>query len=953
MVCAAQSRWTTLRRSLTLAACIAAVITLVGTSDLENYDHSFISLDRGTEFETLKVLGRPVFTLALGLGVRLPLHGGLQVSPAALLAPYVPEPVTYWLLLTLVIGAAAFLVRHALEPLCGRVISSIATWLLFWSLPIVNYTITDDWPETAVTYCAFVACIFAPHALLEVRSGPAEGKRRLIASLSILALLWSALEISHPGYWPLLAVTLLMSAALVAIRTDCRLRSRLAIIAMVGCISCVAIALIAPDVVREMLVAGDALATMKRPERGTEGGSFWLANSPFIVHGSARRPFMYLVMTVSALMIGLGSENAARRRLSVGSAIAACACGIAAATLSTPRFRLAPSVLSALRDPAIGFAVFSAACAAGSLQANRVVRTIGPTTAAVLLFLTALQGPVVATATAFQERGLGNLFDGRLAPRGTTPPHLRMSQRGLSPDRVVKGSRIALWPDVGSLMRNQKEARGDFVDAGYVLLTATTKQRTMRRVAEPNDVLFEQEVSLPADILCSRPAVQFLQLEYLLAPGPVPCDAWTPMEPPLIVDEWLTVYTAGAPDRQVRTLPAATLPEPLRREPAISSRSSLLSTLSPLNGSSLLIGPRTVVIHQAAPSASSGLTFVLPLAFDSAWTASSGRVHEVAGLVALTGADQSDIVVSFVPDAVAVLRSIATLVAQIIACLGLIGLALVVPNTLAADTRVDRLVNRVLRQLRRASMSIVRRLFPDVDLLHVLYAAILVYSLDWQPTNATRTGLLVALLLPAAALAVMRLGRWRSTRGWIGGGLLAAAIVRTMANGSLAVDATHDPLFWAIAAAAGLAVAILTRRRRLVSAAASAIAAATAMVATLLPLVPPFDSAFPRVDSHIVRESLTSLYTHLGLAVTVALVILWVCAMFSHVWRWRTWGPVALAARAALLTGAVLCLAGALPSPQLGPLWMATVGMLMGLADADSRADVEQPLREGADQRAV
>jgi Mg2+/citrate symporter len=174
-----------------------------------------------------------------------------------------------------------------------------------------------------------------------------------------------------------------------------------------------------------------------------------------------------------------------------------------------------------------------------------------------------------------------------------------------------------------------------------------------------------------------------------------------------------------------------------------------------------------------------------------------------------------------------------------------------------------------------------------------------------------------------------------------------------MANGSLAVDATHDPLFWAIAAAAGLAVAILTRRRRLVSAAASAIAAATAMVATLLPLVPPFDSAFPRVDSHIVRESLTSLYTHLGLAVTVALVILWVCAMFSHVWRWRAWGPVALAARAALLTGAVLCLAGALPSPQLGPLWMATVGMLMGLADADSRADVEQPLREGADQRAV
>jgi hypothetical protein len=155
-----------------------------------------------------------------------------------------------------------------------------------------------------------------------------------------------------------------------------------------------------------------------------------------------------------------------------------------------------------------------------------------------------------------------------------------------------------------------------------------------------------------------------------------------------------------------------------------------------------------------------------------------------------------------------------------------------------------------------------------------------------------------------------------------------------MAKGSLAVDATHDPLFWAIVAAAGLAVAIVSRRRRLVSAAASAIAAATTMVGMLLPLVPPFDAAFPRLDSYIVRESLTALSTHLGPAVTGALVILWVCAIFGHVWRWRAWGPVALPARAALLTGGILCLAGALPSPQLGPIWMATVGALMGLADA-------------------
>jgi hypothetical protein len=145
-----------------------------------------------------------------------------------------------------------------------------------------------------------------------------------------------------------------------------------------------------------------------------------------------------------------------------------------------------------------------------------------------------------------------------------------------------------------------------------------------------------------------------------------------------VVDDWLTVHTpVAALDRRVRALPATTLSEALRREPALGGRSSLVSALSPLRGSSLTIGARDVVIHQDAPSASTGLTFVLPLAFDSAWTASSGRIHDVAGLVALTEADQPDIVLRFVPDAVAVLRSIATTAAQLVGCLGLIGLAFV------------------------------------------------------------------------------------------------------------------------------------------------------------------------------------------------------------------------------------------------------------------------------------
>src|ERR1051325_8668125 len=80
-------------------ALLAAFVTLIGTHDLENYNHSFFSLDRGTRMEMIKVFGQPVYTLAVGLGVRLPLHGNLGASPAAMLAPRLPEPITYWLLL--------------------------------------------------------------------------------------------------------------------------------------------------------------------------------------------------------------------------------------------------------------------------------------------------------------------------------------------------------------------------------------------------------------------------------------------------------------------------------------------------------------------------------------------------------------------------------------------------------------------------------------------------------------------------------------------------------------------------------------------------------------------------------------------------------------------------------------------------------------------------------------
>src|SRR3989338_5873691 len=130
--------------TIAFGGAIAALLILAGTRDLEGYDHSFFSLDRGTAVEAVEVLGHPVYTLALGLGVRLPLHGSLGASPAAAIAPVVPAPLTYWLLMTCAMATALLVVRHALEPLCGRIVSWLATVLLFCSPPIVNYAIYDD-----------------------------------------------------------------------------------------------------------------------------------------------------------------------------------------------------------------------------------------------------------------------------------------------------------------------------------------------------------------------------------------------------------------------------------------------------------------------------------------------------------------------------------------------------------------------------------------------------------------------------------------------------------------------------------------------------------------------------------------------------------------------------------------------------------------------------------------
>ncbi|MBI4486817.1 MAG: hypothetical protein HY655_12470 [Acidobacteria bacterium] len=195
--------------TVAFSGLIAAVPLALGTSDLESYEQAWFSMDRGTAVQTVRILGHPVYTLAIGLGARLPLLPNLGASPAAFLAPYLPAPWTYWLLMTCAIAMAAFTVRHALEPLCGRIVSWLALVLLFCSAPMVNYTLTDDWIETAVAYCGFVACVFSPHAILSLcgTHRPSAGRhlhgtaiRRHLKRASRRAV-WHAIECCPGSAW--------------------------------------------------------------------------------------------------------------------------------------------------------------------------------------------------------------------------------------------------------------------------------------------------------------------------------------------------------------------------------------------------------------------------------------------------------------------------------------------------------------------------------------------------------------------------------------------------------------------------------------------------------------------------------------------------------------------------------------------------------------------------------
>jgi hypothetical protein len=655
--------------TLAFGGGIAAIMIGFGTRDLEGYEHAFFSLDRGTAVEAVEVLGHPVYTLAIGFGIRLPLQASLGASPIAALAPYMPTPLTYWALLAFSIGAAVMIARHALEPMCGRLVSWLAMVLLFFSVPMVNYTVTDDWPETAVTYCVFVGCVFAPHALLALRNSHTSANVRRCAGLSLVGAVWSLVALSHPGLWPLLGASLALTATLALCRSDHPFRARLTVVTALAIVSFVAVAMQLPDIIRELDLAVEGGSIARAVSDAP--GSLISANAFLFGQVGPRMPFTFLVMALLSFSIGLTLNDVHSRRLIVGSALISIVLSIAAVRLSPGSAAYAPSTTWALRDPAIAFAILSAACAAGALRKSPNVKYfVGPVVAT--FAIAGLQGPSLAAYIALTDDSAGGWN------QDMTTREARVSIRGLPRDRVPPGERLALWPGVRRAMRSEAMASTDFADAGYLLTTAWTKQRTMRGLVEPNNVLFDQATDLSSQVLCDPNAVRFLRLRYLVMPPDVECEPWARMSD-LQVDDRFDLGVATEWDDMVRALPLANLSDRVAREPALSAGSVLLPALVPLSGSSLSIAGTSVAIQLADVSFADGQALVLPVAYDSAWHTSSGRVQNVGGLVALVDVDQRQVNVDYVPDAVAVLRAASMTLAQILAVVGFLGLACIRP----------------------------------------------------------------------------------------------------------------------------------------------------------------------------------------------------------------------------------------------------------------------------------
>jgi hypothetical protein len=454
-----------------------------------------------------------------------------------------------------------------------------------------------------------------------------------------------------------------------------------------ACVGAVALGMHVPDLAREQALATGLV-------RDGQGAAGWLlASNRFPWNApDPRAPFTMLAAALASIVAVCAASR--RWRLVVWSAAAlSLGFGLAAARMPYFRFALgsfdvAPSTIWTLRDPAIVFATLGGAFACAGLVGPRRAAGASGTTAPRAAPIR-WAGAAVVTLCAVQSAGYATAllqsvpaFPGTPWNHDWSPQAARAARRGIPANVGTQGLRVALWPGVREDMRRSASPSTIWPDAGYPLVTAWTKNRTMAGLVQPNPVLFDQTTDLSSEVLCDAVAAPFLRLRYLVIPDGQTCDGWSGVSGARIDGRW-TMAQFAVPDLRAFAVRVDSLTPQERDAPAFGGNMRFVHHLAAVTGSSLTVAGNRLLVAFNGQATDPALAVVLPVGYDPGWRTTSGRTRNLAGLLAVEHIGAPQVELTFAPDAALRVRALGMLAAQVAGAVG-IALASVLPR---ADNR--------------------------------------------------------------------------------------------------------------------------------------------------------------------------------------------------------------------------------------------------------------------------
>lgn len=649
--------------SLTLAVLVPATVWAIGVRDLESYQHAMFSLVADSPGR-VSLLGIPVYEAGVGLGARLPLHGNFTAHPLAPLLAQTDARFAYFTLFAVHLFVSTRLLTAAARRLGGTgVWAVLPAVLLSVSLPVVCYSVSNDWPETLTGLLGMAACVggvlWLPAWTLRGYPTYRSAAAHALVGLSVPGLIAAS---GHPGYWPIttVAVVLALLTRIAVAQPSLRVMARAACFAAAGWLLPGVIAVTtALDLRAEWLAAGAGA------RRHVQGPVAWTLDALTGTAGAGTRiAFAAPLLALALLAATLGSR---RRKIAAALLFAWLGCTVLAQLTPGDPYWFLPSTIWGFRDPGIVFAVLAVPVAAQCGRTARALAAVGS--------IHVIAASVLALA-ALGDRSEGAWTHGTPAVPDSVPALL-------SAVGAREGDRILLSREVAQAMRGRAEATGihalsDLAAAGFHTVAAWTKVRQLEWALASGDP-HETWVVPTDEAVCSTGTLRLLGIDWLAVDAAVAASG-------ACADVFSTAggspVQLGGVDAVVAALPRARLAtvvgEP--RPDAAEGRCPILSRGDCIDELGIAFdGPR----WETDPSGAIRFTadpdrwVVVPIDWDSALRATTrdGKrlpVVEHLGLAAIgpTPVDRTEVTVRWSPDARATSRVAATWLALLVLVVG-------------------------------------------------------------------------------------------------------------------------------------------------------------------------------------------------------------------------------------------------------------------------------------------